>query len=97
MKNLNCQIISEEIKKIRESKDNLENNFTEAKATIGKLKSKINNQEDQISKLEKQNGKQEEQLSNIKEETNAKVTHMEKILKDLILRGKDLNDFLTFF
>ena len=87
-----CQVLSEEMKEMREFKDSLEKDFKEAKATISKQGDQIIKQEDQISKLEEKNNKQEDQISKL-EEKNSKpekqLNNMEQVLQDLISRGKD--------
>ena len=58
--NYQCQVLSEEMKEMREFKDRIKKDFTEAKATIRK-------QEDQICKLEEKNIKHEKQLNKMEQ------------------------------
>ena len=55
-----CEGLSEQMKEMREFKDRIEKDFTEAKETIRK-------QEDQISKLEEKNSKHDKKLNNMEQ------------------------------
>jgi chromosome segregation ATPase len=67
-----CQVLSEEMKEMREFKDRIKKDFTEAKATTSK-------QGDQISQLEEKNGIQENQISKQKDQTSKQEDQIRKL------------------
>ena len=90
-----CQVLSEEIKEMREFKDSLEKDFKEAKATISKQGDQIikqedqnSKQEDQISQQEHQTSKQEDQIIKL-EEKNSKQDDQISKQEDQISKQED--------
>ena len=79
--------------------------FSNLEEQKSKLENEISNLEEQNSRQEVQISNMEEQISNLKKDhehklsdTNAKATHIEKLLHDLISRGKDQKELnLTFY
>ena len=83
-----CEGLSEQMKEMREFKDRIKKDFTEAKATISKQEDQTSKQGDQIRKQEDQISKLEEKNSKHEKQPNT----MEQSLQDLISRGKNQNE-----